>query len=367
MSELLRQELASQAIKPPGKDRIIAAFSQSVLNMAGVARMAELESVVDSRANITPSYGANLLLRGFQTQLLKSETDYPRLYTTESVWQKAIDNILDDDAAYEQLTKDLTERNVQSNVVERYKAFKLVIGLLHDRLSEEFQMLDVGCSRNHGLKKLKLNLPFRPFMSGFRDTELFPSGLIDVLFNAVNKQSLKLGHSVGTDINPIDNDDGNAFWAKSCSFYPSELLDESAVTEYDYLDHNEVEGVRFIEGDFSAYGLKGRPAEKSFDVICASTFMYQLSDEDRVRARSLFRRYLAKDGVIVYQDFVRPSPDDRHLDFERNWFASLFPYRTLIEFEEDKTSTVHEVFRFDGGRCRQWAPGKDLRNILEYT
>lgn len=364
MSDVLRQELSLQAIRPPADDARIASFSQAVLSMLENPYMNELESAVDARTQASPSYAANLLLRGVQTQLLKHEPDYPFPFTQETVWRESLQNIFSDQTVFEELIDDILSRNVQSNVVERYKAFKLIIGLFHERFSEEVTMLDVGCSRNHGLKKLHLNLSFKPFVSGLRQTANFPSDLLDVLFNGNLKHQIKLGDCVGSDIVPLRRDGKDAFWAKSCSFYPSELMDKASVSEYDYLEYNEVDGVTFVQGDFTAGGLSTSPSMDSFDIITASTFLYQLNATQLRRARTLFRDLLSKRGVIMYQDFARPSADRLDLDFESNWFASLYPYRTLIEFADDSSGSVYEVLRFNNGRCAQWVPGKDLNKVV---
>ncbi|HVS58582.1 MAG TPA: hypothetical protein VHD60_02460 [Candidatus Saccharimonadales bacterium] len=364
MSDAFRAELARQAVMPPANDARIAAFSQACLQAIERPEMVTLEAELDKRTDLMPSYAANLLLRSMQKQLLRTDPTYPFAHTLESAWHESFERLWGDTGTPDELLADIRGRNVQSNVVERYKAFKLVASLLHERLGEEITLMDVGASRNHGLKKLKLDLPFKPVECGVRDHPRFPAALLDTLANGALKQPMKLGHCVGTDVIPLKDGD-DAFWAKSCSFYPSELLDEAAIAEYDYLDLTDVHGVSFVEGDFTGAGLCSPAAGyEKFDVITASTFLYQLSASKRAHARQLFHGYIAEKGVIIYQDFVRQSSNKRELDFEKNWFAALFPYRTLVEFADDSSGRVYEVLRWSNGRCNLWVPGKDIDKVI---
>ena len=365
MHDLLHTELTNQAVLPPGGDKRIAAFSQAILKMVGTPELDTiLQMMLTYRTSVSPSYAVNLLLRAFQKQLLVHDSHFPDDFTSVSVWMTAIRALLDDTGIKAALYRDVLQRETQSNVVERYKAFKLVIGLLQSQLGDGLSVLDVGCSRNHGLKKLKLNLPFKPVSCGVKDSDRLPHALLDSLFNGVLRQPLSLGRCQGSDIVPLAATDGRD-WAKSCSFYPSELLNAAAVSEYDYLDSSDIAGVNFAIGDFKAAGMGLHTYAQKYDVITVSTFLYQLSADERVDARRLFKQYLRPGGIIIYQDFVRPSADGQSLEFETNWFDSLFPYRTLLEFGNDITGQLYEVLRWDNGRCNRWVPGNDMSALLK--
>lgn len=363
---MLRGELSRQIEKPPGGDSRIAAFSEAALDGLDNTYFGKIsKEVLDHRKISAGSYAANLLLRGVQNQLIELDPDYPLSYTDAKSWKKGFDMICNDQINLGKLEYDLGHRNVQSNVVERYKAVKLAAGLMHSRLGDGARILDVACSRNHGLSKLKLNLPFKPITFGSDNSGCMPSLFIDKLVRQTIGQPLSLGRSVGTDLVPISSGE-DAVWTRSCSFYPSELLNIAAVTEYDYLDNNQIPGVDFVLGNFASRGLNDESIEKSFDIVSVSTFLYQLQPEQRLRARELFRENLGRDGIIVYLDFAHPTDDGQNLIFKESWFDELFPYRTLVEFGSDQTHRVYELFCWDNGRCNKWVPGKDLKEILEY-
>jgi hypothetical protein len=172
-----------------------------------------------------------------------------------------------------------------------------------------------------------------------------------------------MGRSVGTDIVPIKYG-GDADWARSCSFYPSELKDEHAVREYDFLETFEPGGVLFKPGDFAEHGLDDEDEDDRFEAVTASTFLYQLAPEKRERARELFRKYLTKQGVIIYQDFVSDSSNPHELEIEEDW-TKPYSYRTMIEFASDDSGRLYEMLRWNNGRCEQWRPGEDIKEILE--
>jgi hypothetical protein len=366
MNTALQTELTNQACLPPAGDIRIAAFCQAILNLMDHPVLDRLiDELIQWQADISPSYAVNLLLRAFQRQLMDSDAEpgYPLYYSSEVAWVGALNRLLAEPLRVETIKHDLRYRQVQSNVVERYKAFKLVINLLQPRLGNAPRILDVGCSRNHGLKKLMLNLPFKPIVCGVSDNEKLPSTLLDALFNGVLLQPTSMRQGVGADVVPIMHDD-EAVWAKSCSFYPSELLRHETVTEYDYLDHNAISDVTFEVGDFANNGISANLGDDKFDVITVSTFMYQLSATQRMHARTLFKSYLSEQGIIVYQDFVRPDNERQQLEFETNWFASIFPYRTIVEFANSSSGQLYEIFRWSNGRCTSWIPGKDIALVL---
>ncbi|HET8991844.1 MAG TPA: hypothetical protein VFN31_02310, partial [Candidatus Saccharimonadales bacterium] len=153
-------ELQRQAINPPAGDERIAAFSQAFVHYASTPEGEDWLGIIEGRKFEAVSYGANLLLRAVQKQLLPQDA-YPYEYDEESAWHEAFVSIANNTQSACQLRHDLETKVTQSNVVERYKAFKLTMELAAPVISGAPTILDVGCSRNHGLKKLALNLPFK--------------------------------------------------------------------------------------------------------------------------------------------------------------------------------------------------------------
>lgn len=358
MSNILA-ELRQQALDPPASDERIAAFSQAVLGM-DESTAGDMLTIIEDRRFETASYGANLLLRAVQKQLLRVDPEYPAAYDDTEVWEKALDDLVADDSRVAELANDLTHKTTQSNVVERYKAFKLLIELLSPQVGEAPSILDIGCSRNHGLKKLHLNLPFGPIRLGLPGAESRVSGaLVDRLANTLIAAPRAYGLSTGMDLTPLAVP-GQAEWGRSCSFYPSELLNAEAVAEYDFLEEAHPPGAHFKQGDVL---LMAADHTKTYDVVTASTFLYQLSPAQRLAARTALKNAVSDEGLIIYQDFVRRT-GDQNLSFEDSWFARQYPYRTIVEFPHRSEPVLYEALRWSTGRCKEWVPGRDLDNLI---
>jgi hypothetical protein len=361
MCESLRKELTNQSERPPGSDRRIGAFSLAMLSIVKEPKPKSLvDAMTEKRPNVKSSFAANIILRAFQKQLIDTP-DYPQAYDEQEVWRESIHNLLGDESTYADIRQDLLERNPQSNVVERYKAFKIIMSLFGNRLGDSPRVLDIGCSRNHGLKKLALDFPFENVGYEGQQDKIPNNALGSLIDNALGDQT-PLYYGLGTDIIDLGNE-ATAKWAKSCSFYPSELLDKARVSEYDILDTQPVSNVEFKLGDFSKTGIPSLPPEKQFDVITASTVLYQLEEKQREIARKLFRDYLSRNGIIIYQDFAQTDSKRKTLLFKQNWFNAAYSYETILEFGENE-GYLSGFLRWDNGRCNKWMPGKDFDEAL---
>lgn len=364
MAQSLLQEFESQAVNPPGQDERIAAFSQAVLHCSATTEGTDMLSAVEARRFATASYGANLLLRAVQKQLVRTDASYPYEYDDPEAWSEAFMSLHASADRAAELYRDIADKHTQSNVVERYKACKLTMELLSPWLAATPRLLDVGCSRNHGLKKLHLQLPFKTVQSGIPLTEgILSPVLADRLANRLIASPLALGPSLGMDLTELDSAE-NAEWARSCSFYPKELLDKKAVAEYDFLDNAEPGSVTFKQGNILDHAEGG---DETFDVAIVSTFMYQLTPVERNLARTALRHYVGDKGFIIYQDFTKRDRDGLDLQYEDSWFKSLYSYRTLVEAPAHTGERIFEVLRWANGRCDQWIPGRDLEALIKIS
>lgn len=341
ITDSLEVELNRQISRPPGGDLRIAAFASATLVLLGMPDGRVVRQVLDLRT-ISGSYAANLLLRCLQRQLLELDERYPEAYQSPESWAAGWERVLKTQHSRQQFFADLSLRQVQSNVSERYKSLKL-IGQLTGRRGP--RILDLGASQNHGLKRLALNLSFTP-VTGKSSAEL----------NSLLNQPWPIGPSCGADLAAADND--SAAWARACSFYPSELLDTAARTLYDKLDAASPANVDFVE--LNAAGSIKQLADRNFDLVFASTFLYQLRPGQVPQVRKLAKSVLATDGIIVYQDFIKLQPDGR-LSFPSNWHSQPFVYRTIVE--KPATGEVLEAFQWQDGRCRGFKPGRDYGRL----
>lgn len=351
----LLHELERQAMQPPDRDVRISAFCKAMRTALEDEPIRKpIASALEQRPAMAGSYAANLLLRAFQKQLIIADPEYPVPYDTTARWQQAIGNVMVRDYSRTELLSDIAQRDVQSNVSERYKVLPLLFGLFSEQLPARPAVLDVGCSQNHGLKRLALGIPFSPI-------ERAEAAGLDRLNRLVTVPP-QLSIGLGVDISPLTSD--NVAWAKYCSFYPSELLDETAVKMYSQLDMSQPTNVSFRQCNLLTTEL----AEyyQAFDVVLASTFMYQLSASDQKLMRAKLRQYVKPTGIIVYQDFVRVAGiHNDKLDFSKSWFAQPYSYRTIVEQAASQNGRLAELFVWENGRCRAMRMGQDLCDRLQ--
>lgn len=363
MNQSLRDELIRQACTPPKNDQRIEAFCQALLIVLRDPQFKNLCESLNKIAENSPSYAVNKALRVFQYQLLETKSNYPLDYIAPKEWEEAIRSVSADEMTGYEVMQYLENRDIQSNVVERYKAVKLVMLLLGSRIGTTPSLLDVGCSRNHGLKKLALNLPFDPISPGVNDDRLGTIPFMNTTLSALLDVPLCIRNSIGLDLVSPEAFSA-ARWAKSCSFYPTELLNTYKVAEYDYLDSVQIPEVRQAQHDILQDNLEAVSDGQQFEVIICSTLLYQLDVYERYKVQKMLRSRLRDNGVIIYQDFASKSTAPGAIQFESNWFEYIYPYRTLVEFANDDEHILYEVLRWNNGRCEKWVPGSDVHRII---
>jgi hypothetical protein len=401
-------ELSEMSVDPTNGDIRISAFAQAVQAMLmdphdsrmrlSVEFMLDMRRDADSDTTggkkeepFTAQYAVNLLLRSFQhTFLFKraypilfNETadeflNYPEDFDTPEAWLEEAGGILDNPNSHAILDYDLTQRRIQSNIADRYKGPKLAILKEYpSRFRGPLNILDVGASLNLGLTKLVVGDKFGQVEildSSSRDAFVHDTNATEYINHLINSP-LDVAGGVGVDILP-GWDLNSREWIRSCSFYPSELLDLNRIEEFDRLvlansildKHNRtksglnISGVNmdrlsFYIGDFadrnSMRDFSHSPeAEAKFDVVTFITVMHQLSDMERTAMIDRAKNYLKPDGLIIVQDFMEINPDAPNgMDFPNHWYPFL--YRTAVIDPLESTSTPRDIVVWDYGRCKQ--------------
>lgn len=368
----IQAELRLQAERPPAQDHRIAAFSEALLQaLSDTPVRSFYEFVLGHRRQLSPSYGVNLSLRAFQKQLLRhaQQWDYPKAFTEPQAWYDSFHYFLDEARPpADEITFDLCIRDAQSNVSERYKSLKLIGNIFAARLGPKPTVLDIGCSQNLGLKRLAANLPFAPLKGSAAIFEpeaeksfAGDSQLNDRLNNLLSSE-FALAHGVGVDIWP-KADPLVREWAKSCSFYPSELLQRQLLKSYERLEALDDPAVSFAHLDFAEPlpDAAGRTARRGlglprYELVCFSTVLYQQNRQQLETMLANARLLVAEHGLIVVQDFARL---DRlrpgRLVFEQSWFAQHYPYRTFVYDPTQPEAGFSELMRWQNGRCEKVA------------
>lgn len=363
MSETLREGFKSQIESPSGKDVRVAKFGEAMLNLIDSPHPPKvLEDIAQTTVAYTPAHAANRALKLVTNQLVTADSTYPLEFTTADRWIEGVYMIDNHPDLRAGLRYDAENRQVTSNVVKRYKIFKLGMFLLQQHFGVAPKILDVACSRNHGLKRLRLNYDFDPIECGLEESTDFPSRLVNTLFNNAINYPTYMGEAIGTDIVPLDNESDKT-WARNCSFNPSELLDEKVVSEYDFLDNNDIPGVGFELGNFIEEGLYDDSELGKVHAVITSTFMHQLTRAQQIHCRRLFRKQLTKKGAILYLNFARKSPDGRDMNFEDTW--DPYTFRIMAEFADDPDGNLYELLQLENGRCKKWLPGEDIEIVLQ--
>lgn len=334
--------------------------------------------LLTEKKDTSPSHATNLVLRALQKQLMVRDDLYPLGYETPDPWKDAIQEVTEKDSEkYDEFFEDIMTRNIQSNIADRYKAFDLILHLYEERFDPHPTILDVGCSQNQGLKKMSLTdkYPFKDvevvgseadIVAPIKADSRLDHSAFNRLIRRLFSDPFTIGRSLGIDIVPADNP-SNARWARSCSFYPSELLNAEKVREYDAIDAANPKNVSFYQGDFSRLDhedfVKNAPNER-YDLVTFSTVLYQVSPAKRKQMLENARQYVKPDGLIVVQDFVNVNrKDPTRLRFHKNWFKRPFLYTTIIRDPSDATGEMHEIFRWENGRCKKIKLLKDLGRI----
>lgn len=288
-----------------------------------------IEDMLELRHDLTPSHAVKLLERCYQAALLELDPAYPVGYENKDAWLDAFTAIESHDEAAEMLSYRLLTQRVQSNIAERYKTVKLLTYAYYDRFGGQPSHLDIGSSVLHGDIKLAYNrsksparIPFGEIVvhEPMTDSEIHdvekgnrvpvPNKILTHLANLAIRSKVRFGPMMGIDITDVD-DISIRQWAKSCSFYPNELLDPKRVAEYNKLDRLDAEHkrVRFSRVDFSNTGdvrrLRQDIGDERFDIITFSTVFYQVGIRERHAMLVNAAQLVSEDGIILIQDAPR--------------------------------------------------------------
>lgn len=375
--------------KPEGDVRL-ARFCEASLRLINDEPMRPVvEDYLVVNPTDSPSYSVNKLLRAPQKQMLFNnlELDYPKDgFDQVEPWLRELRRIFNGDEPYDigTLYLDLFSRPAAANVSERYKSADLIFGIMKDYLPDNPKVWDVGCSLNHGLRRIKrqAELPFEKFdvNKSLAFNQHFEIRLDDPvraehLYKKLGQVSL--GPSLGIDIinyyRKVKRDNKTLLvvdsepqkWAHSCSSYPTEFLDEKRMADFAKLEEN-VEGVDFINADFSLpiKELKEMLPKDKPDVIIFSTVLYQSPE----KAKSMIRNaedFLSDNGAILILDFLEVDEEDPHSFTHINsWFSKPYPYRALVKLKQYPNEGYFEVFRWNNGRCKSLLEGKDYDRFL---
>jgi SAM-dependent methyltransferase len=353
------EELERMSFQPPDGDKRVGAFCRATLALLDEEPKFDniISDYLSFRTDLKPYDAVQILRSAIQKPLLK-DPNFPYEYLKENKWAKAITCLVNDEDKTDDLAYDLHHRNMQTNVVERYKSFKMIlVGLAH-RLDPNPKVMDVGCSLNFGLKQLALNRPFirvRGVRTGQDAEEIIADATLTRRANNLLLPRLALGASVGIDL--IDIRDSHAYiWPRS-NFRPKDFL-SGMVDGFDKLASEPTpENVDFFCVDFTNRSLmeelrthKGYQ-ERSFDLVTFSTIMYMETQSQRERMEEEAERWVKPDGIIAIQDFAyvpEDTPDE--IEYYDRLNEHPYSYTTIVRDMADPNRRYHEIFSWNNGR-----------------
>lgn len=372
----LIDECNYQYAYPQDSDRYIASFAGAAYDQLAFRELGKITiRALDARGveEIAPFNLFNLVRCAIQKQLLKHDSGYPSDgYEDPRKFYAAIEDITASPEICDEIEYDLTHRRVQTNIGERYKSHKIIMASLADRLGPEPRLMDVGCSELQGPKQLRnvAEVPFSQIAVDVYPHNPTKQQEIDVaLQNALDSDLGVPGPVLGIDVR--EPDEGAAEWVLACTFKPNELLSGERRDNFEALRAMSADQIFGYWKGFDNEAMKGydpqnyasdRPLD-AFEVITFTTVLNQMKTDEIHAARELARSYLSDNGVIVYQDRLTAMRNNKDaLELLPDYHH--YNYRTFVEFGDDPRHAVHEVMRWQTGRCKVLRPGKYLLQLL---
>jgi SAM-dependent methyltransferase len=364
----LRENMRVWSDNPSGRDQIEADFYKAALEH--LAKDEVFGDVIREFVSVRPELNQNHLrylpVRCFQKIATRLDRSYPTDFDV-SRWDEVISSTLKDSELRTELEHDLHTRHLQTNVADRYKSIPPLAAMLreHGRVGRSMRLLDIGCSANHGLKKLSLmdiipGVMFSETRFVQAEDELRPwerlteSPELTLAFRSL--QNLPLGLRDGLGIDKEDMRDAESRkWARAC-LAPREY-ESGEVHEYDLIDVIEPRQICFEQRDFldsdQTKFLETSPEDHGFyDIVTMLTVLNQLSDRQRQQMLRVARRYVKPTGLLILQDFARPHPDNRfEIEFLDADWNEHFSYQTIYMDMMSVKEGYQVAWRFDGGRC----------------
>lgn len=301
-------------------------------------------------------FDAKLLERVFMADLRAYDPSFPYDYRKPEVWLQRFSELeLRSRMKRWRAFRANINRPVQSNIADRYKTVKLLAALLGPERWENPSHLDIGSSVLHGDLKLayeqdgRYGFSFSPIEIAYDREREQTDYRATELANVALAATVNFGVMTGIDITNID-DPAVRRWARDCSFYPDELLDNEKVGEYERLDRLDPlhKRVGFLQGDFAQMDprdiLRLTPTD-GYDIITFSTVFYQVSREDQLKMRINAYNLLSPNGIIIIQD-ARDGD-----------FSKPYNYMTRVIDALAPSNPETPVIEWKSGRCKKAVAG----------
>lgn len=382
---LVWEEMRNLSEHPMGGDQRVGAFALAMSELIETDPVVEavIFEVVQSRLSdkvlleedkpAQAHYLGRLIFSATQKHMLSDSGDpkypYDEQFRTPKHWKKQIQNMLYPDSLSRETFKyDVINRDLMSNLGQRYATLKLIMRA-HGERWDSPKVLDLGCSLMIG--DLMLLSP-HPSID-FKPVEVYDEPQRS---DEKNKPNPELTKQIGsivtgkycvaekcehTGVDIFERIDAETLaWAISNSRYPQEIIKDSSY-EYDIrslLSHAMSpelrQRVRYLQADFTQE-VSDTFDDKKFDVIFASTMLYQHTVYEQKRILRNMIDLASEDGLVIIQDGAERDPNSDWFKFSAQNFSDKYRYKTYVLDMADKDRGFQQFVTWANGRCEEMA------------
>lgn len=321
------------------------------------------------------SYAARLIFSALQYHYWMSDSAdpaYPHAekYKDSDFWRDDISRLFSDESEHRaELIDDIANKELMSNVAQRYITIKMLTAVYGDRW-DKLDVLDFGPSQMLGPIKLMATGAEKLFggpsvWKNHQDTRGRYTEADHELTRAM--ASIAMGEYAvresvrhyGIDKYSDADDEKIPRKAKSDSHYAIEIEKKPhLVRNYDELIRQgkelEAEGkILKIQGDFTEPNLEVLEGKK-FNMIFISAALYQMLPDDRLAAYRNAKNLLTDDGLLVIQDAAfwdTRYPENEWLDFSAKGFGGYFECHTYVLDMNMKDRGLQKFVDWENMRC----------------
>lgn len=322
------------------------------------------------------AYYVRLLFSSVQRQLWSETGDhsYPANpdYTTQKHWEEVLASMLGEDNTYrDNIYRDVTTRELMSNVGQRYITVKLLAETMTERFGDSPRVLDSGCSIMIGDRKLMSEGASRLFQaprvvkpshsqheSPHETNHELTEAMMQVAYGEYvgRKNATHVGMDKIEEINADIID-----WARSNTFGPAEIIEKpQLIDQFDDITAVQSDNIRFVSHDLSS-DIGEKLPERSFDILFFSTVLYQMSGRNRDIAIENAVRLVSPNGLIVIQDGIKDEPQTKKtLRYSAANFRKPYSYGTYIYDMANPNQGFQHLAEWKDGRCTSLYFGNSL-------
>lgn len=356
---IVQSQEPSASNKNGHRDKSIRNFYKALVTLAQKnkpsATLTLINEAYQLRTDSNAHHMADLIARAFQFAL-RQQTPSRRDYQNYSVeqWVQQLENL--SDGLYTPFQKALSEYNVSTHVVERYRGLAAILAGISktqsgDSLARGLRVTDWGGSAGWGIPASVE--PGYLLGSNTLDMgeieDLTPNHLITQL---IRKDNIHLADAFSVDVLTVI-----PAWVLACSYFCDYDSFEHQLKslQSDLIKLKKYQRTQLIEDIATSHpeNLLPHPNYPKLNVIHASMVMYQLNPEQRLRAFQNAHQLLDDGGIFVELAFIK----------EDDWFSPWNIHTTVRINLPDGLSEPYEWLIWSNSRCQKVKPGKDFNTV----